>query len=34
MDALKRSIGETTGKKAPTKKAEPAAKPKKKSAKG
>jgi DNA end-binding protein Ku len=34
MDALKRSIGETTGKKAPTKKAEPGAKPKKKSAKG
>jgi hypothetical protein len=30
MDALKRSIGETTGKKAPTKKAEPAAKAKKK----
>jgi DNA end-binding protein Ku len=34
MDALKRSIGETTGKKAPTKKAEPAAKPKKRAAKG
>jgi DNA end-binding protein Ku len=34
MDALRRSIGETTGKKAPTKKAEPAAKPRKKAAKG
>jgi DNA end-binding protein Ku len=34
MDALRRSIGETTGKKAPTKKAEPTAKPKKKAAKG
>jgi DNA end-binding protein Ku len=34
MDALKRSIGETSGKKAPTKKAEAGAKPRKKAAKG